>query len=65
VFSEQPESAHKLGLATGGYHLTGLGENLNLTFDSALSANHVVDIIGFKYIILNLSSSGALKKIEI
>ena len=64
VFSEQPEAAHRKGLATGGYHLTGLGENLNLTFASALSSNYVVDIIGFKYVILNLGANGILKKIE-
>lgn len=65
VFSEQPEAGHSKGLATGGYQFSGLGEVLNIQFASALSANHVVDIVGFKYVILNTSAAGALKKIEI
>ena len=65
VFSEKPELAHSQGVASGSVHLTGLGESLNLTFASALSANHIVDIIGFKYILLNLGANGTLKKVEI
>ena len=65
MFSEQPEAGHTRGLATGGYQFSGLGEVLNIQFASALGANAVVDIIGFKYVILNTSAGGSLKKVEI
>ena len=65
VFSEQPEGAHHDGKATGGLQLTGLGETLNITFASALSAAATVDVIGFKYCLLSVNAQGIFKKLDV
>ena len=60
-FGSRPEESLHKGTGYGYAKLTGL-ERLQITFASALSANHVCDVIGFQLANLSNDAVGSVKK---
>ena len=60
-FGSRPEKSLSAGLGYGYVKLTGL-ERLQITFSSALSAAHVVDIVAYQLANLSADAVGTIKK---